>query len=74
MKNPEIRTNPEESHPCNGVVPPPPKMQPIPKPIFQIKKGVIGKPGRLKWHPVWAAPPHTHVSTKGPPPPRVSYR
>ena len=39
-------------------------MQPISEPIFKNKKG--GKPDRLKKHPIWAAHPHTHLSTKYP--------
>ena len=35
---------------------------------FSNKKGAIGKPERPKWHPIWAAHPRTHLSTKYPPP------
>ena len=34
---------------------------------FSNKKGVIGKPERPKKHPIWAAHPRTHLSTKYPP-------
>ena len=36
---------------------------------FSNKKGAIGKPERLKKHPIWAAHPRIHLSTKYPPPP-----
>ena len=36
---------------------------------FSNKKGSIGKPERPKKHPIWAAHPRTHLSTKYPPPP-----
>ena len=36
---------------------------------FSNKKGAIGKPERPKKHPIWAAHPRTHLSTKYPPPP-----
>ena len=35
---------------------------------FSNKKGAIGKPERPKKHPIWAAHPRTHLSTKYPPP------
>ena len=35
---------------------------------FSNKKGVSGKPERPKKHPIWAAHPRTHLSTKYPPP------
>ena len=31
---------------------------------FSNKKGAIGKPERPKKHPIWAAHPRTHLSTK----------
>ena len=34
---------------------------------FSNKKGAIGKPERPKKHPIWAAHPRTHLSTKYPP-------
>ena len=34
---------------------------------FSNKKGAIGKPERPKKHPIWAADPRTHLSTKFPP-------
>ena len=34
---------------------------------FSNKKGAIGKPERPKRHPIWAAHPRTHLSTKYPP-------
>ena len=34
---------------------------------FSNEKGAIGKPGKPKKHPIWAAHPHTHLSTKYPP-------
>ena len=40
-------------------------MQPISKPISN-KEGFIGKPGMPKRHPIRAAPPCTHLSTKYP--------
>ena len=36
---------------------------------FSNKKGAIAKPESPKKHPIWAAHPHTHLSTKYPPPP-----
>ena len=39
---------------------------------FSNKKGAIGKPERPKKHPIWAAHPRTHLSTKYPPPPQGS--
>ena len=47
------------------------KTQPISKPIFK-QKGAIGKPERPKKHPIWAADPRAHLSTKYPPPPRFT--
>ena len=35
---------------------------------FSNKKGAIGKPEGPKKHPIWAAHPRTHLSTKYPPP------
>ena len=35
---------------------------------FSNKKGAIGKPERPKKHPIWAAHPRTHLSTKYPTP------
>ena len=35
---------------------------------FSNKKGAIGKPEQPKKHPIWAAHPCTHLSTKYPPP------
>ena len=37
---------------------------------FSNKKGAIAKPESPKKHPIWAAHPRTHLSTKYPPPPR----
>ena len=34
---------------------------------FSNKTGAIGKPERPKKHPIWAAHPRTHLSTKYPP-------
>ena len=34
---------------------------------FSNKKGAIGKPERPNQHPIWAAHPRTHLSTKYPP-------
>ena len=34
---------------------------------FQIKKGAIAKPESPKKHPIWAAHPRAHLSTKYPP-------
>ena len=34
---------------------------------FSNKKGAIGKPEWPKKHPIWAAHPRTHLSTKYPP-------
>ena len=34
---------------------------------FSNKKGVIAKPESPKKHPIWAAHPRTHLSTKYPP-------
>ena len=39
---------------------------------FQIKKGAIAKPESPKKHPIWAAHPRTHLSTKYPPRGKVS--
>ena len=36
---------------------------------FSNKKGAIAKPESPKKHPIWAAHPRTHLSTKYPPPP-----
>ena len=36
---------------------------------FSSKKGAIAKPESPKKHPIWAAHPRTHLSTKYPPPP-----
>ena len=36
---------------------------------FSNKKGATGKPEGPKKHPIWAAHPRTHLSTKYPPPP-----
>ena len=36
---------------------------------FSNKNGAIGKPERPEKHPIWAAHPRTHLSTKYPPPP-----
>ena len=38
---------------------------------FSNKKGAIGKSGRPKKHPIWAAHPRTNLSTKYPPGPLV---
>ena len=35
---------------------------------FSNKKGAIAKPESPKKHPIWAAHPRTHLSTKYPPP------
>ena len=37
---------------------------------FSNKKGAMAKPESPKKHPIWAAHPRTHLSTKYPPPPR----
>ena len=34
---------------------------------FSNKKGAIAKPESPKKHPIWAAHPRTHLSTKYPP-------
>ena len=31
--------------------------------VLKIKKEIIGKLERPKGHPIWAAHPHTHLST-----------